>query len=586
VGIDAWRQMTRVKTREETEGGSTQDTEKEKHKKARQGWTMAAALIWYQLRKQKGSRAQQDTTGRGQAHTDESGKGVVIFDLETTHLIEDSVELAEMEISIACAARIPTARSSQEAWAQAEKGTFWHEHARQKGNTDGGIGTLLEWFDDAKLIVAYNGRAFDMEVLKRYYGEDAAGKQRWNAHIRKLQDPFIEARRIAGRRVKLSSLLAHNGRKGKAGAGCDAPGLWRAGKLEQLERYCQRDVDALAELVLQEEMRVPGGATTKEASIRHALQQQEMDSEDDAEEVDTELSIRHALQQQEMDSEDDAEEVDTERTTHKAQTGGKHVRLESMEGWEGAHAAQNEQAERKKKSRTQGTAGKAAIATNVAGSSAQHAYAQHTSKAAAQRKRSVEEEEVEVLPNACKIRPNVEVEIRPNACNTYTTRQSGIQTETQGATGKEAMATNVAGSSAQHASAAAAQRKDSKRERSEQGKEVPPPKRPNACKACTTRQPEPQTETNLATDRERRKRKHTSYDEIKRRKRRCTPKTGYMEKGRNKRTVTTRDAIVVGSRTLDRIVGGRYDWRNGDLRPWKRQRNTWYGNRTWDPGQR
>ena len=70
------------------------------------------------------------------------------------------------------------------------------------------------------------------------------------ARVRKLHDPMHEANRASGgRRVRLATLLQLNGLRGKHGEGGDAPGLWRAGKLDQLERYCARDAEALAELV-------------------------------------------------------------------------------------------------------------------------------------------------------------------------------------------------------------------------------------------------------------------------------------------------------------------------------------------------
>ena len=75
-------------------------------------------------------------------------------------------------------------------------------------------------FDGARMIVAYNGREFDMRVLRRAYGGDDA---RWQAHMAKLVDPIEAVRRATGRRAKLSTLLALNTRSAKAGTGCDAP---------------------------------------------------------------------------------------------------------------------------------------------------------------------------------------------------------------------------------------------------------------------------------------------------------------------------------------------------------------------------
>jgi hypothetical protein len=67
--------------------------------------------------------------------------------------------------------------------------------------------------------------------------------------------------------VRLATLLKLNGRDGKVGAGCDAPYLWANGRIAQLERYCQRDTEALAELVTQAWIKVPGGGGTAAAAI-------------------------------------------------------------------------------------------------------------------------------------------------------------------------------------------------------------------------------------------------------------------------------------------------------------------------------
>ena len=63
---------------------------------------------------------------------------------------------------------------------------------------------MLDWFDTARVIVAYNGRGFDMEVLRRYYAGD---EERWRAHARKLRDPMEAAQSVIGRRMRLSTLL-------------------------------------------------------------------------------------------------------------------------------------------------------------------------------------------------------------------------------------------------------------------------------------------------------------------------------------------------------------------------------------------
>ena len=123
---------------------------------------------------------------------------------------------------------------------------------------------MLTQFDGAALIVAYNGRHFDMRVLHQYYDGDEA---RWEAHGRKLLDPHDAVSRAAGRRVTLDTVLKLNGMRGKLGAGADAPAMWHTGRHEQLRQYCARDVDALLEVVQRGWVRVPGGGGTTEASV-------------------------------------------------------------------------------------------------------------------------------------------------------------------------------------------------------------------------------------------------------------------------------------------------------------------------------
>ena len=82
--------------------------------------------------------------------------------------------------------------------------------------------------------------------------------------------------------MRLATLLKLNGQAGKMGAGCDAPGLWADGKLEQLERYCQRDVEALAELVTRGWTKVPGGGGTDHMDVSSEIKRGETIAQDEA----------------------------------------------------------------------------------------------------------------------------------------------------------------------------------------------------------------------------------------------------------------------------------------------------------------
>ena len=279
VGMEEWKWAVGQRERGEvaTDGAATEESARAERGE-RHGWTMASALIAYQTRKLRAQKKRREADGdaaRDEATADGDGRGLVVFDLETTQMIEDGVDMEEMEISCACAAWVPMApgTTGAEALEKAEWHTWWHKEARAINGehaTRGSMEGLLEWMDKAALIVCYNGHAFDMRVLTRHYDGD---NERQERHARKLLDPIVATTRAAGRRLRLSHLLRLNGQKGKAGAGCDAPGMWQEGKLDALERYCKRDVEALAELALRDEVRVPGGST-REATVWHVLRKQ------------------------------------------------------------------------------------------------------------------------------------------------------------------------------------------------------------------------------------------------------------------------------------------------------------------------
>ena len=190
----------------------------------------------------------------------------MVFDVETTQLIEEDTAPEDMEVAVACAMRLPHDATAARAKAEAVTRTFWHETVRRapRGGEAESVETLLEWMDDARIVVAYNGRAFDMRVMERWYKGD---EERRRAHLAKLHDPMIEAQRVIGRRVKLSTLLSLNGLGGKTGVGCDAPRWWQEGRHAQLERYCERDVEALAELVLRDRVRVDRHTFTERLAL-------------------------------------------------------------------------------------------------------------------------------------------------------------------------------------------------------------------------------------------------------------------------------------------------------------------------------
>ena len=103
--MEAWKQSVQA-----IKVATGQTTESQ-----RQGWTVAAALIWYLRRKRRAATdARTAPAGRaihGAAQADGAGQGVVVFDVETTQLIDDGLALEDMEVSVATAMWLPAAHA-------------------------------------------------------------------------------------------------------------------------------------------------------------------------------------------------------------------------------------------------------------------------------------------------------------------------------------------------------------------------------------------------------------------------------------------------------------------------------------------
>ena len=93
---------------------------------------------------------------------------------------------------------------------------------------------LEEMMKQADLIVGFNVRDFDMEVLAPYF----------MAPIKNFPvlDLLVEFEKVRGHRISLQSLAQATLQTSKSGSGLDALQLYKDGKIEELKKYCTDDV--------------------------------------------------------------------------------------------------------------------------------------------------------------------------------------------------------------------------------------------------------------------------------------------------------------------------------------------------------
>lgn len=94
---------------------------------------------------------------------------------------------------------------------------------------------LIETLSKADLVVGYNNRRFDYEVLMGYTILDLV-------HYLPTLDLLEVVEKAAGHRLSLDAIATATLGIGKTGDGLDAIRWWREGRLMEIARYCCFDV--------------------------------------------------------------------------------------------------------------------------------------------------------------------------------------------------------------------------------------------------------------------------------------------------------------------------------------------------------
>lgn len=93
---------------------------------------------------------------------------------------------------------------------------------------------LEEYLKKADLIIGFNVRDFDMEVLQPYFMTPVKNFP--------ILDILVEFEKVRGHRISLQSVAQATLKSSKSGSGWDALQLFKDGKMEELKKYCTDDV--------------------------------------------------------------------------------------------------------------------------------------------------------------------------------------------------------------------------------------------------------------------------------------------------------------------------------------------------------
>lgn len=145
---------------------------------------------------------------------------ILFFDIETKNTFEEveSTDPAKLDLSVACF-----------AFGDDEPKPVYVEEIKILENA------LL----GADLVVGFNIRKFDLQVLQKYMLEDLTKLP--------ILDLFEEPTAFFGHRVSLDGFARCLGFK-KLGSGLDAVKWWAEGEKQKVIKYCKEDVNITREI--------------------------------------------------------------------------------------------------------------------------------------------------------------------------------------------------------------------------------------------------------------------------------------------------------------------------------------------------
>ena len=99
---------------------------------------------------------------------------------------------------------------------------------------------LWKLLEEVDLLVGFNSDHFDIPLLNKYYPGDLTKI--------KSVDLLKEVHEKLGRRVRLDAIAEGTLGKNKSGHGGQSLVWWRAGEIDKVKKYCQKDVELTKDL--------------------------------------------------------------------------------------------------------------------------------------------------------------------------------------------------------------------------------------------------------------------------------------------------------------------------------------------------
>ena len=142
---------------------------------------------------------------------------VVTFDIETANWMSDIGSGDPADLTIAVVGAHDSETGLYHSFLENDLPQLWK---------------ILEQTD---MLIGYNSDHFDIPLLNKYYPGDLT-------KIKSL-DLMQEVYRSLGRRLKLDAIAEATLGEKKIGSGMQSLQWWRAGEVEKVRAYCQKDVE-------------------------------------------------------------------------------------------------------------------------------------------------------------------------------------------------------------------------------------------------------------------------------------------------------------------------------------------------------